>query len=56
MRRENTLFRGNNSQKGDEIDLPIMVFEVLADIAKENKVRSVRWAEASGIEPSRFYG
>ena len=36
------------------MNLPIMVFEVLADIANENKVRSIRWAEASGIEPSRI--
>ena len=36
------------------MNLPITMFNVSADIAKENKVRSVRWAEASGIEPSRI--
>jgi hypothetical protein len=34
-------------------NLPITAFEVMATIAKENKIRSVRWAEASGLSPSR---
>ena len=36
------------------MNLPIMVFEVMAGIAKENRVKPIRWAEASGIEPSRI--
>lgn len=36
------------------MNLPITVFEIMAEIAKENKVRSIKWAEASGIEPSRI--
>jgi hypothetical protein len=34
------------------MNLPISVFEVMADIAKENKVRSVKWARAAGLSPS----
>jgi hypothetical protein len=36
------------------MNLPITVFEIMAEMAKENKVRSIRWAEASCIEPSRI--
>jgi len=36
------------------MNLPIKVFEVMADIAKENKVKSVKWARASGLSASRI--
>ena len=36
------------------MDLPIEIFDVMADIAKENRIRSVRWAKASGLSPSRI--
>jgi len=34
--------------------LPISVFEIMAEIAKENKVRSIKWARASGLSPARI--
>jgi len=34
------------------MDLPIAVFEIMAEIAKENKIRGTRWARASGLSPS----
>jgi hypothetical protein len=36
------------------MDLPIAVFEVMAAIANANKVRSVKWAKASRLSPSRI--
>ena len=36
------------------MDLPIEIFDVMADIAKENRIRSVKWAAASGLSPSRI--
>jgi hypothetical protein len=36
------------------MDRPIAVFEIMAGIAEENKIKSVKWARASGIEPSRI--
>jgi len=36
------------------MDLPITVFEIMAGIAKENNVKSVKWASASGLSPSRI--
>jgi hypothetical protein len=36
------------------MDLPIEIFDVIADIAKENRIRSVKWAAASGLSPSRI--
>jgi hypothetical protein len=36
------------------MDLPIAVFEIMAEIAKQNKIRSVQWARASGLSPSRI--
>lgn len=36
------------------MDLSISVFEVMADIAKENKVEFVGWAGASGLSPSEI--
>ena len=36
------------------MDLPIEVFEVMAAIAKENKIRSTKWARASGLSASRI--
>ena len=35
------------------MDLPIAVFEIMAEIAKENKIRGTKWARASGLSPSR---
>jgi len=35
------------------MDLPIAVFEIMAEIAKENKIRGTKWARASGLLPSR---
>ncbi len=36
------------------MDLPIVAFEVMAAIADANKVKSVKWAAASGLSPSRI--
>lgn len=36
------------------MDLPIKAFEIMAEIAKENNIKSVRWAEASGLSPSQI--
>jgi hypothetical protein len=36
------------------MDLPIAVFEIMAEIVKENKIRSVKWAKASELSPSRI--
>ena len=36
------------------MDLPIEIFEVMADIAKENRIKSIKWAAASGLSPSRI--
>ena len=36
------------------MDLPIEAFEVMAGIAEENKIKSVKWAKASGVSPSRI--
>ena len=36
------------------MDLPIVAFEVMAAIADANKVKSVKWARASGLSPSRI--
>jgi hypothetical protein len=36
------------------MNLPIRVFEIMADIAEENKVKSVKWARASGLSSSRI--
>jgi hypothetical protein len=36
------------------MDLPIEVFEIMAAIAKENKVTGTKWARASGVSPSRI--
>ena len=36
------------------MDLPIEVFEIMAGIAEDNKIRSVKWARASGLSPSRI--
>ena len=36
------------------MDLPIEIFEVMADIAKENRNKSIKWAAASGLSPSRI--
>jgi hypothetical protein len=36
------------------MDIPIVAFEVMADIAKENRIKSIKWAEASGLSPSRI--
>ena len=36
------------------MDLPIEVFEIMAGIAQENKIRSSKWAEASSLSPSRI--
>jgi hypothetical protein len=36
------------------MNLPISVFEIMADIAKENRIRSIKWAKASGVSPSRI--
>jgi hypothetical protein len=36
------------------MDLPIEVFEVMAAVAHENKIRSSKWAKASGLSPSRI--
>jgi len=36
------------------MDLPIAVFEIMAGIAEESKVKPTKWAKASGIEPSRI--
>ena len=34
--------------------LPIEVFQIMADIAQENKIKSVQWAAASGLSASRI--
>lgn len=36
------------------MDLPIEAFEVMAEIAKENRIKSIKWAAASGLSPSRI--
>jgi hypothetical protein len=36
------------------MDLPIEVFEIMAEIAKENRVKSVQWARASELSASRI--
>jgi hypothetical protein len=36
------------------MDLPIAAFEIMAEIAKENRIRSIKWAKASGVSPSRI--
>jgi hypothetical protein len=36
------------------MNLPIAVFEIMAEIAKENRIRSIKWAKASGVSPSRI--
>lgn len=36
------------------MDLPIAVFEIMAAIAKENKVTGTKWAKAAGLSPSRI--
>jgi hypothetical protein len=36
------------------MNLPISVFEIMAEIAKENKIRSIKWARAAGLSPSRI--
>ena len=36
------------------MNLPISVFEIMAEIAKENRIRSIKWARASGVSPSRI--
>jgi hypothetical protein len=36
------------------MDLPIVVFEIMAAIAKENKITGTKWARASGVSPSRI--
>jgi hypothetical protein len=36
------------------MNLPITAFEVMAAIVKENKIKPIKWARGSGIEPSRI--
>jgi hypothetical protein len=36
------------------MNLPISVFEIMAEIAKENKIKPSQWAKASGLSPSRI--
>ena len=36
------------------MDLPIEIFEVMADIAKDNSIKTIKWAAASGLSPSRI--
>jgi hypothetical protein len=36
------------------MNLPISAFDVMAAIAKENKIKAIKWARASGIELSRI--
>jgi len=36
------------------MNLPIRVFEIMADIAEENNGKSVKWARASGVGPPEF--
>jgi len=37
------------------MDLPIVAFEVMAAIADANKVKSVKWAAASGLSAGYLY-
>ena len=36
------------------MNLPIRVFEIMAEIAEQNKVKPMKWARASGLSPSRI--
>jgi hypothetical protein len=41
-------------RKVSKMDLPISVFEIMNEIAKDNKIRGTKWARASGLSPSRI--
>ena len=36
------------------MNLPNTAFEVMAAIAKENEIKPIKWARASGLSPSRI--
>lgn len=36
------------------MNLPIRVFEIMAEIASQNKVKPMKWARVSGLGPSRI--
>lgn len=39
-----------------EMNLPIAVFEVMSEMAKEKNIRGTRWPRAAGLSPSRLSG